>query len=77
MERMRLDELKMGSRNEVLRFLKKLWNGEQTPCPICGNPLEPLHKGAKKNGCDWQCRTCDKTCKTLCLLDELNERMPD
>ena len=74
MDRVRLKDLNMASRNEVLRFLKRLWNEEQTECPICGNRLELLHKGARKNNCDWQCRHCDKTFKTLYLLDELNDR---
>ena len=74
MEKVKLKELKMNSRDEVLKFLKRLWNEEQTDCPICGNTLELLHKGAKKNNCDWQCRVCDKTYKTLYLLDELNEQ---
>ena len=77
MERVLLRELKMNSRKEVLIFLKKLWNGEGASCTICGSELEPLHKKAKKSDCDWQCRKCDKTFKTLYLLDELNEQIPD
>ena len=76
MERVLLKELNMNSRQEVLQFLKRLWNEEKTECPLCGNALEMLHKKAKKNNCDWQCRHCDKTFKTLYLLDELNEQMP-
>lgn len=75
MERVELKELKMESRNEVIRFLKKLWNLEKTNCPICGNELELLHKKAKKSNCDWQCKQCNKTFKTNYLLDELNEQM--
>ena len=73
---MTLNELKMNSRSEVLTFLKKLWNGDGAPCPVCGNALELLHKKAKKSDCDWQCKTCDKVFRTLDLLDELNEKMP-
>ena len=73
MERVKLPELKMESRNEVLGFLKKLWNEETTQCPMCGQDLELLHKKAKKNDCDWQCKNCDKVFKTIYLLDELNE----
>ena len=76
MEKMTLNELKMNSRSEALAFLKKLWNGESAPCPVCGNALELLHKKAKKSDCDWQCKTCDKVFRTLDLLDELNEKMP-
>lgn len=74
MDRVRLTELKMGSRDEVLRFLKSLWNQEKTSCPICGKKLTLLHKKAKKSNCDWQCKECNKVFKTLHLLDELNEQ---
>ena len=74
MDRVTLNELKMGSRQEVLRFLKSLWNQEKTNCPMCGNELELLHKKAKKSNCDWQCKVCNKTFKTIHLLDELNEQ---
>lgn len=76
MEKITLNELKMHSRKEILTFLKKLWNGEGAPCPLCGNSLELLHKKAKKSNCDWQCKTCDKVFRTLDLLNELNEKMP-
>ena len=76
MERVLLKELKMESRDEVIRFLKKLWNEEKTNCPICGNELDLLHKKAKKSNCDWQCKICGKIFKTLYLLDELNEQIP-
>ena len=76
MDKFTLNDLKMHSRNEVLSFLKKLWNGENAPCPVCKNALELLHKKAKKSDCDWQCRTCDKVFRTLDLLNELNEKMP-
>lgn len=72
MDRVKLSELKMGSREEVLRFLKSLWNQEKTNCPMCGNELELLHKKAKKSNCDWQCKVCNKAFKTIHLLDELN-----
>ena len=75
MKKIKLDDLKMNSRNEVISFLKKLWNGESTQCPVCGNALELLHKKAKKSDCDWQCRHCGKVIRTLDILDELNEKM--
>ncbi len=74
MERIKLEELHFQTRTEALRFLKRLWNAEQTECPICGNVLELLHRGAKKDTCDWQCKTCNKTYKTMHLLDELNQQ---
>ena len=76
MVQVKLKELKMNSRAEAIAFLKRLWNNERTSCPICGNELEILHKKAKKSNCDWQCRHCDKTFKTILLLNEINEQMP-
>ena len=76
MEQVKLKELKFASRDDALSFLKKLWREEETDCPICGEKLELLHKKAKQNDCDWQCRKCDKTFKTIHMLDELNETMP-
>lgn len=77
MDRVLLKELNMQTRSEVLSFLKKLWNEDKVKCPICDNDLELLHKKAKKDNCDWQCKNCNKTFKTLYLLDELNEQMPN
>ena len=76
MERIRLEELQFDSRAQALTFLKRLWRGEAADCPLCGAKLEPLHRGAKKSSCDWQCRPCGKTYKTIHLLDELNEQRP-
>lgn len=72
MERILLTELNMSGREEILGFLKKLWNQEGTDCPVCGSRLELLHKKAKKSNCDWQCKKCGKIYKTMYLLDELN-----
>ena len=77
MERVILKELGFNSRNEAIVFLKRLWNQEKTECPICGTELELLHKKAKKNECDWQCKNCNKTYKTIHLLNEINEQMPN
>ena len=73
MERVKLSDLKMSSREEILNFLKRLWRELPTNCPFCREPLELLHKKAKKSDCDWQCKKCDKIFKTMYLLDELNE----
>ena len=73
---MLLKELNMKSRDEAISFLKALWNQKNVNCPICGSRLELLHKKAKKSDCDWQCRNCEKTFKTIHLLDEINEQMP-
>lgn len=77
MEKATLKELGFQSRTEAIDFLKKLWRQEKTECPICGNELEPLHKNTKKSDCDWQCKNCNKTYKTVRLLDEINEYMSD
>ena len=77
MERATLHELGFKTRTESLIFLKKLWRQKKTDCPICGSDLEPLHQKAKKNSCDWQCRNCNKTYKTIHLLDEINASMPE
>lgn len=77
MEPVKLSELGFRGRNEALAFLKRLWHQEQTPCPLCGQTLELLHRKAKKSDCDWQCKACGKTYRTLHLLDEINEAMPD
>jgi tRNA(Ile2) C34 agmatinyltransferase TiaS len=77
MEKVFLKELGFHSRNEAISFLKKLWREEKAECPICGNVLELLHKKSKKDACDWQCRNCSKTYKTMHLLDEINAQMSD
>lgn len=74
MERAMLKELGFKTRNEAQAFLKKLWKQEGAQCPICGSNLELLHKKAKKSDCDWQCGDCNKTYKTIHLLDEINEK---
>ena len=76
MERAALSELGFASREEAVSFLKRLWREEETACPLCGHPLEPLHRKAKKSGCDWQCRPCGKVYRTIHLLDELNGQKP-
>lgn len=77
MERAMLEELGFKTGNEARAFLKKLWQQKKTECPICGSDLELLHKKAKKSDCDWQCKKCNKTYKTIHLLDEINKKMPD
>ena len=74
MDRVTLNELKMGSRQEVLRFLKSLWNQEKTSCPMCGNELELLHKKAKKSNCDWICTSCGERYDTIKILNQLNDK---
>ena len=77
MKRAMLKELGFSTRNEAILFLRKLWNQENVDCPICGSKLELLHKKSKMSDCDWQCKNCDKAFKTIQLLNEINEQMPD
>lgn len=60
-----------------MTFLKRLWHREPTDCPVCGTPLEMLHRKAKQSDCDWQCRQCGIVFRTMHLLDELNRQMPE
>ena len=69
-----LRKLGMADRDEVLRFLKKLWDAQPTACPKCGGTLVYMHKKAKKSVCDWKCPDCNAVYKTIHILDELNER---
>ena len=77
LDRAKLKDLEFSTRGEAVSFLKKLWNQERVTCPICGCELELLHKKAKKDDCDWQCRNCNKTFKTLHLHNEINEQLPN
>ena len=74
MEKDVLKEFGMADRNEVVSFLKKLWNEQPTLCPKCGAVLEHMHKKAKKSNCDWKCPNCEAVYKTIHILDRLNER---
>lgn len=77
MKKVLLKELGFNTRDEAIAFIKKLWNQENVDCPICESRLELLHIKAKKSILDWQCKNCVKTFKTIYLLDEINEQMPN
>ena len=63
------------TRDEEVAFLKKLWSGEQIPCPKCGHEfLEHLHKKAKKSTNEWQCKNCGEIFRTINMLMELPEK---
>ena len=68
-----LNRLKMNSREEVIRFLKSMWNEEPQPCPYCGGKLNLLHKKAKKDTSDWICTECGRRFDAIKILNELNE----
>ena len=63
------------TREEELRFLKGLWQGQPTLCPKCGKAeLVLLHKKAKKSNNDWKCPNCEWVCRTINLFMELPDR---
>ena len=47
MEKEVLIKYKMNSRDEVVSFLKSLWNEKPQSCPLCDGRLDFLHKKAK------------------------------
>lgn len=74
MEKDILLKLKMRNRDEVIRFLKSLWNETPQACPLCGGTLDFLHKKAKKSNCDWICTACGERFDTIKILNQLNEQ---
>ena len=74
MEKDILHKLKMNNRNEVIRFLKNLWNEKPQPCPLCDGKLDFLYKKAKKSNCDWICTVCGERYDTIKILKQLNDR---
>lgn len=73
MEKEVLIKYKMNSRDEVVSFLKSLWNEKPQSCPLCDGRLDFLHKKAKKSNCDWVCTACNERYDTIKILNELNE----
>ena len=60
------------SRDEEVKFLKKLWSEQPTICPKCGQAeLVNLHKKAKKSNCDWKCPLCEEIYRTINMFKEL------
>lgn len=60
------------TRKEELSFMKKLWAGEPTLCPVCKKAeLVLLHKKAKKSNNDWKCPECDEVYRTINMLYDL------
>ena len=65
----------MNSRDEEVKFLKRLWTSQATICPKCeGAGLEHLHKKAKKSDCDWKCPVCGEIYRTINILKELQDK---
>lgn len=69
-----IHELKLQNREEVVRFLKSLWNENPQPCPLCGGNLVFLHRKAKKNNCDWKCEKCEHIYRAINIFKELPDR---
>ena len=60
------------TREEELRFMKRLWREEPTVCPKCGGAeLTYLHKKAKKSNNDWKCPSCGEIYRTIGMLMDL------
>ena len=68
-----IQELNMKSRDDVVKFLKSLWNETPMPCPLCNGELVFLHKKAKKSNGDWKCEECGHIYRTINILIELTE----
>lgn len=66
MEKDILTKYKMNSRDEVVKFLKNLWNETPQPCPLCNRKLDFLHKKAKKSNSHWVCTECGERYDLLC-----------
>ncbi len=69
-----LSKYHMNSREDMVRFLKSLWDEEPHLCPLCNGELDFLHKKAKKSNCDWFCMSCGERYDTIKILNQLNER---
>ena len=63
------------SREEGIRFLKRLWTEQPTLCPKCSAAeLVFLHKKAKKSNCDWKCPACGEIYRTFNIFQDLPDR---
>lgn len=73
MEKDVLKKLKMGSRDDAVKFLKSLWNETPQLCPLCDGKLDFLHQKAKKSNSDWICTVCGERYDTIKILKQLND----
>ena len=63
------------SREEEVKFLKRLWTSQSTICLKCGEAeLEHLHKKAKKSDCDWKCPVCGEIYRTISMFKEISDQ---
>lgn len=63
------------TRAEEVAFIKRLWQGEETVCPKCGEAtLVRLHKKAKKSNNDWVCPACSEIYRTINMLYTLPDK---
>lgn len=70
-----LSKYHMSCRDDVVKFLKSLWNETPQLCPLCNGRLDFLHKKAKKSNCDWICTNCGERYDTIKILNQLNEEL--
>lgn len=72
MEKDIMNWIEISNRDEVVCFLKSLWNEKPQPCPLCGGKLDFLHKKAKKSNSDWICTVCNQRYDAIRILKQLN-----
>lgn len=61
-----------GTRDEELKFMKRLWSEMPMVCPKCQKAeLVKLHKKAKKSNNDWKCPSCGEIYRTINMLYDL------
>lgn len=69
-----IKDLQMNNRDDVVSFLKSLWQEKPQCCPKCGGELDYLHKKAKKNNSDWKCKSCGEIYKAISILKQLPDK---
>lgn len=63
------------TREEELKFMKRLWAEQPTQCPKCQRAeLVFLHKKAKKSSNDWKCPACGEIYRTINMMYDLPDK---